>query len=150
MVLNTNEYEDLFIFYLQQGYDITTLDTDDENCSDPLFIAKTLFENNPLKVDTFYNLITEGCLRDFFNPTLHKPEKFYQGQQLLRGLTSKIDISHYWDSLKYTANQMAQIRLGLEHNINIVYYNNPLACSCQEMQIIRLALESIQSMSDDF
>lgn len=149
MLLTQNEYEDLFLFYLNRGYDITNLLIDDKSKSAHLIIAKILFENSPLEANTLYDLITAGSLKEFFDVSHYPPEKFYQGQQLFKGLFDNLDITQYWDSTKYSADQMSQIRLGLEHNVDIAYYNNPLAFTPEEMKVIRLALESAQTKCDD-
>lgn len=145
MLLTHDAYEDLFIFYYGCGYDITVLTVDNKVNSSPLIIAKILYEHIPLEVDKLCELITLGPLKDFFDKSLYQPDQFYKGYQIYNGLISNIDINAYWDTTKYSADQMLQVRLGLEHHVDVAYYNNPLAFSSKEMTIIRLALESAQT-----
>lgn len=149
MLLTHDAYEDLFIFYYVCGYDITALTVDTKVNSAPLIIAKTLYEHSPLEVDKLCELITQAPLKDFFDKSLYPPDLFYKGYQIYKGLSSNIDINSYWDTTKYSAEQMLQVRLGLEHHLDVAYYNNPLAFSFEEMKIIRLALESAQTKYAD-
>lgn len=145
MLLTDDIYEDLFVFYYGYGYDLTALTVDNKVNSAPLIIAKILCEHSPLEVDTLCELITLGPLKNFFDKSLYQPDQFYKGYQIYKGLASNIDINAYWDTTKYSAAQMLQVRLGLEHLVDVAYYNNPLAFSSEEMTIIRLALESAQA-----